>query len=131
VRMIADSQPDEQIQAAGDDAHVLGLGQGADRLDDLAQVHVRTGGHRDIHDDRIAQRGPVDVGPVAPDDAVAFQARQPVGDSRRRHLDGAGQRALRLARIPGQRAQQRQVKIVYVHLRGGGGRDFGEPGERS
>jgi len=131
VRMIADSQPDEQVEAAGNDAHVLGLGQGADRLDDLAQVHARASCDRDVHDDRISQRGPVDVGPVAPDHAVALQARQPVGDGRRRHLDGAGKRALRLTRIPGQRAQQRQVKVVYVHPRGGGRRDFGEPGERS
>jgi hypothetical protein len=104
VRMIADPEPDEQVQAAGDDAHVLGLGQSADRLDNLAQVHARTGGHRDVHDDRIAERRPVDVDPVAADDAVAFQAGQPVGDRRGRHLDRAGERALRLACVFGERA---------------------------
>ncbi len=129
--MIPDAEPDEQVQAARDDAHVLGLRQGADHLDDLAQVHAAPGGHRDIHHHRVAQRCPVDVDPVAPDDAAALQPGQPVGDRRSRHLDRAGERALRLARVAGERAQQRQVEVVHLHLRRGGGRDLGEPGERS
>ncbi len=92
--MIADPQPDEQVKAAGDDAHVLSLRQGADRSDDLAQVHTWPGGHRDVHDDRVAERCPVDVDSVAPDNAAALQPGQPVGDRRGRHLDRAGERAL-------------------------------------
>ena len=104
--MIADPEPDEQIQAARDDAHCLSLRQGSDRLDDLAQVHAGPGGHRDVHHDRVAERCPVDVDSVSPDNAAPLQPGEPVGYRRRRHLYLSGERALGLARIGGQRAQE-------------------------
>ena len=94
MSMIPDTEPDKQVQAAGDDAHILGLRQGLDRLDDLAEVHPGPRGDRDIHDDRVAERRPVDVDPVAADDPAAFQSRQPIGDSRGGHLDRSRQRSL-------------------------------------
>lgn len=129
--MIADPEPDEQIQGARDDAHCLGLRQGADRLDDLAQVHAGPGGYRDVHHDRVAERCPVDVDSVSPDNAAALQPGQPVGDRRSRHLDGAGERALRLACVMGERAEQRQVEVVDLRLLRSGRGNLGQPGERS
>lgn len=131
MRVVPYPEADEQIQAPGHHAHCLRLRQGADGLDDLAQVHAGTGRDRDVDDDRVAERRPVDVDPVAADDAAALQPGHPVSDRRGRHLDGAGQRTLRLARIFGERTQQSQVEAVYFHLRSGGRRDLGEPGERS
>jgi hypothetical protein len=115
--MIADPKPDQEIQSPGNDGHVLGLRQGADRLDDLAQVHARPGRHRDVHHHRVAQRRPVDVDAIAPDNAVTLQPGQPVRDRRGRHLDRPGQRPLRLPRVAGERAQQCQVQVVHLDLR--------------
>ena len=117
VRVIPDAQPDEQVKAAGHDAHVLGLWHRPDGPDDLAQVHAGPGRHREVDDDGEAERRPVDVHPVAADDAVALQPGKPVGHRGRGHLDGAGEGTLGLARVGRQRAQQRQVKLVDLDLR--------------
>src|ERR1700730_6521273 len=49
--VVADPQPDEQVEAAGHDAHGLGLRQLLDLADDLAQVHPGRGGHREVDHD--------------------------------------------------------------------------------
>src|SRR5215470_19083576 len=99
MRMITDAEPDEQVKAAGNDTHVFGLRQRPDRIDDLAKVHAWPGGDRYVHDNRITKRRPVDVNSVAADNAVALQPGQAIGDCRGRHLDGAGESALRLPRV--------------------------------
>jgi len=131
VRVIADAQPDQHVQAAGDHAHVLGLWQRADGLDDLGQVHAGPGGHGHVHHDRVAKRRPVDVNPVAADDPGALQPGQPVGDGGGGHLDGTGERPLRLARVAGKGAQQCQVRVVHLDLGRGRSGHLGEPRERS
>ncbi len=128
--MIADPEPDEQIQGARDDAHCLSLRQGADRLDDLAQVHAGPGGHRQVDDDGKAKRSPVDVHPVAADGAAALQPGKPVSDRGRRHLDLPGQGSLGLARVRGERAQQGQVEVVHFDPGRGRRGDFRQLGER-
>ena len=131
VRVIPDSQPDQQVQAAGDDAHVLGLGDGPNRTDDLAQVHSGSGRHGEIDDDGEAERGPVDVHPVAADGAAALQPGQPVGHRGRGHLYGAGQGPLGLARVHREHPQQREVEFIDVGLRCGRRGDLGQLGEGS
>ena len=131
MRVIPDAQPDQQVKAAGHDAHVLGLRHRPDGADDLAQVHAGPGRHGEIDDDGEPERRPVDVHPVAADGAAALQPGKPVGHRGRGHLDGAGEGALGLARVRRERAQQRQVKLVDLHLRGGRGGDLGQLGERS
>src|SRR5580692_7211505 len=59
--VVADPQPHEQVEAAGHDAHGLGLRQLLDLADDLAQVHAGRGGHREVHHDGQAERRPVNV----------------------------------------------------------------------
>lgn len=117
--MVSDPEPDQQVKAAGDDAHVLRLGHGPDRTDDLAQVHPGPGRHGEIDDDREAERRPVDVYPVSADHAGAFQPGEPVSHGGRRHVNGAGERALRLAGVHRERAQQRQVELIDLGLRRG------------
>src|SRR5215472_16884809 len=50
VRVIPDAQPDQQVTAAGHDAHVLGLRHRPDGTDDLAQVHAGPGRHGEVDD---------------------------------------------------------------------------------
>jgi hypothetical protein len=130
VGVVAHAQPDQQVKAAGDHAHVLGLGQFADGPDDPAQLHPESGRHRQVDHDRAAERGPVDVGPVAADRAGPLQPGQPVGDRRRRHAHRPAQGALGLPRVHRQRPQQREVQVVDLDLRGRRGGDLGQPGER-
>jgi hypothetical protein len=129
--MIPDTQPDQQVKTTGHDAHVLGLWHRLDGTDDLAQVHAWPGRHGEIDDDGEPERRPVDVHPVTADGAVAFQPGKPVGNRGRGHLDGAGQGALGLARVCRQCAQQGQVKLVDLDLRGGRGGDLGQLGKGS
>src|SRR5215467_6313031 len=56
VRVIPDAQPDQQVQAAGHDAHVLGLRHRPDGTDDLTQVHAGPGRHGEIDDDGEPER---------------------------------------------------------------------------
>ena len=108
MRVVPDPQPDEQVEAAGDDAHVLGLGQRRDGLDDLAQVHSGPGGDGQVDHDREAERGPVDVHPVAADHPAALEPGQPSATAGG-EFDLPGQRPLGLAGVGGQGAQQRQI----------------------
>src|ERR1700761_5012879 len=116
MRVVADAQTDEQVEAAGDDAHGLGLRQLPDLADDLAQVHPGAGGHREVHHDGQAERRPVNVRSVAAEHPAALEPGEPVSHRWRRHLDVPGEGSLRLPGVGGQRAQQRQVEVVYLHL---------------
>ena len=76
------------------------------------------GGHRHVDHHRVAERGPVDVDPVAADRPGALEPGQPVSDRGRRTSRSArAERPLGLARVAGQRPQQRQVEVVDLDLR--------------
>src|ERR1700678_3020664 len=51
VSVVADAQPDDEVEAAGDHAHGLGFRQLPDLLDGPAQVHAGARGHREVDND--------------------------------------------------------------------------------
>jgi adenylosuccinate synthase len=105
---------DVEVVGPGEEEHVEHLGQRGDRGGELADAPARVGLEPDGNHrlDRPAERGHVDVGMVATDDAALAQRPHPAEAGGRGDADMLGERVVRHPGIAGEQADDAPIDIV-------------------